>query len=585
MAEIIVNSKSALSINGITYFFYGKLDYHQNSINLEFQNKLGEKEIIYDIKKYIGEGRPINEFGEKTQGDIENFIKKNLINLISDLLNNSNTTLLNYPKNILNIINTQKNKWVENAIIAAFQCHENVHYIIQEDKVKPVEFNSSGVVQESTSWSDGLHQFLQLKHNLKFTSESFTTNYSSNIVYLKSYQNNIIGLTGTFGSLASQEMMREIYNNKLYFVPSAREKRVLPFSDLMPESRQEWIQSTCEDAYLQATVGRGVLIICKTIEDADDIFSYLKKNRQNNTLLRKYTLDNDKNQSKLVNSIEENMILVATNLAGRGMDIKPTEAVENAGGMHVILTFFAENKRIEDQAYGRTGRQGKSGTIRRILNVNDLLLNGYVVNENISNINLQRNEREQIHVKSQNKQIQLINAKDEIFSRFCRQMKRVRKKAKNIVKSDNHCRSRLNIKGLLSDSWYGYTPEKCMKKYYALSLENRWALFLLSLSRDENSLDKIHKIYNRFKKEIDSDIEKNKLIKNANYSVKIANSFMYFMNYSKGAKQFYDYALKLDKNNIQADFGKAWHITYDKKNDYKDRVLKQLKKTVDLINN
>jgi len=71
--------------------------------------------------------------------------------------------------NFKEFVEKQTSKWVNNAIVA-FNYQENIHYIVQEGVIKPVDYKSTGIVQSSTNWSDGLHQFLQIKHSLKMTS-------------------------------------------------------------------------------------------------------------------------------------------------------------------------------------------------------------------------------------------------------------------------------------------------------------------------------------------------------------------------------------------------------------------------------
>ncbi|CAF3422734.1 unnamed protein product, partial [Rotaria sp. Silwood2] len=109
--------------------------------------------------------------------------------------------------------------------ITALFYQENVHYIVHDGLIKPVDYYSTGIVHSSSNWSDGLHQFLQLKHNLKMTSETFTTNFLSNIGYFKKYGSNLCGLTGTLGSeKARQDTVKSAFT---HVNPSAIESNIL----------------------------------------------------------------------------------------------------------------------------------------------------------------------------------------------------------------------------------------------------------------------------------------------------------------------------------------------------------------------
>jgi preprotein translocase subunit SecA len=107
--------------------------------------------------------------------------------------------MLKIPNNFKDFVSNQTPKWIDNAIVA-LNYQENVHYVVHEGLIKPVDFYSTGIVQNSTNWSDGLHQFLQIKHSLKMTSETFTTNFLSNMEYFRRYGCNMFGFTGTLGS-------------------------------------------------------------------------------------------------------------------------------------------------------------------------------------------------------------------------------------------------------------------------------------------------------------------------------------------------------------------------------------------------
>lgn len=121
-------------------------------------------------------------------------------------------------------------KWIGNAVRARYFMHENEQYSIKpttengEDAVVPVDYSNTGVTLKNTVWSYGLHQFVQIKHNLRITPESLTSSCVSNYAYIGKYGNKIFGLTGTLGSKAEQDLLSSIYNVEYARVPTYKTK-------------------------------------------------------------------------------------------------------------------------------------------------------------------------------------------------------------------------------------------------------------------------------------------------------------------------------------------------------------------------
>ncbi|CAF1559641.1 unnamed protein product, partial [Rotaria sordida] len=292
---------------------------------------------------------------------------KNFKIYIRDLIKTS----IKIPKNFVDFVNTQIPKWIDNAIIA-LNYQENVHYIVQESLIKPVDYYSTGIVQSSTNWSDGLHQFLQIKHNIKMTSETFTTNFLSNRGYFTRYGPNLFGLTRTLGSEKAKQILVDVYKVDLVIIPNLRRKQYLSSPDIVAMNETEWLEEICRSTMNESNKERGILIICEIIEHSILITEKLQREYRSSGI-KLYTTNN-KNQEKNIETVYPSEIIIATNLAGRGTDIK-TDQIEKNGGLHVIVTFMPSNKRVEEQAFGRTARQGKRGTGQRILNAASLTHN------------------------------------------------------------------------------------------------------------------------------------------------------------------------------------------------------------------
>ncbi len=133
---------------------------------------------------------------------------------------------------------------------------------------------------------------------------------------------------------------------------------------------------------------------------------------------------NNMNQEREIEKIYPGQIFIATNLAGRGTDIK-TDDIEQFGGLHVIVTFMPSNQRVEEQAFGRTARQGKCGTGQMILNALSL---SQFRDDSTKEIKLLRDEFEIESLNDfQKKELRVIEKKDELFNKFCLLLNKIRK--------------------------------------------------------------------------------------------------------------------------------------------------------------
>lgn len=133
------------------------------------------------------------------------------------------------PNHLKSYAENSVDTWVDNAVYAYFDCNENEKYVIKEkdgeNVIVPVDYQNTGVTLRNTIWSNGLHQFVQLKHNLHLTSETLTTCFISNVGYIKLYKNSMFGMTGTLGSTNEQKMLSKAYNVvsfTFHFVPNSK---------------------------------------------------------------------------------------------------------------------------------------------------------------------------------------------------------------------------------------------------------------------------------------------------------------------------------------------------------------------------
>ncbi|XP_049295318.1 uncharacterized protein LOC125770108 isoform X12 [Anopheles funestus] len=228
--------------------------------------------------------------------------------------------------------------------------------------------NDTGADQGSSQWGEALHQFLQLKHGCKLSMQSLKAVFVSNVTYFKMYK-LLYGLTGTLGSERERNLLKDIHNVAFVTIPTAKPKQFEEYEPIISGEYRTWRNNiTTEVCKLINEEKRSVLIICDTINDAESIKDTLKGMFPNQL----HTYTRDYQEFDIVEGckqLQQGQIIIATNLAGRGTDIRITDALKQSGGLHVILTYLPENIRIEEQAFGRAARSGDKGSGQLIIMV------------------------------------------------------------------------------------------------------------------------------------------------------------------------------------------------------------------------
>lgn len=297
------------------------------------------------------------------------------------------------PQFLESYVDRKLDGWINNAIRARYDYHQNQHYIIDkkdveqqnadaEESIIPLDV-AVGVTQQNTVWT-GLHPFVQIKHNLQITDDSLSSVFIANSEYIKLY-NNISGLTGTLGSKEEREVIKALYKANSTIIPTYKAGQMEYETNLLVAD-DKWLKAIADDAINHAVnQGRAALIVCNTMQDVLEIKAQLIG--INNINVITYMNEHDANKIEEINNgigIEPGTIVIATNIGGRGTDIKLSNEVKENGGLHECTTFIASS-RILKQALGRAGRQGEPGSARIIIkeqNVKELGLN---LNNNFSN--------------------------------------------------------------------------------------------------------------------------------------------------------------------------------------------------------
>ncbi|XP_041820791.1 protein translocase subunit SecA-like [Chelmon rostratus] len=266
------------------------------------------------------------------------------------------------------LVKSKLNVWIKNAFHAQTMTKDH-EYVLESHGVVPVDYSCTGVVENNMKWSDGLQQFLEMKHGSKLSDMTVITNYMSNVGLLQKYGDQIFGITGTLGQQAETETLQKIYKGiKTCQIPSFKRRKLFEVEGVIVDNEKEWIEEICDVVTAQTNptpyrAQRAVLVICETISRAKLLHRALGDKVPN----RKLYINNNMDNAAIMAKLEAAEVIIATNLAGRGTDIQVSEPVKRAGGLFVVQTFLPKNARVEAQAFGRTARQGSPGSAQLIV--------------------------------------------------------------------------------------------------------------------------------------------------------------------------------------------------------------------------
>ncbi|KAK5848271.1 hypothetical protein PBY51_005899 [Eleginops maclovinus] len=273
------------------------------------------------------------------------------------------------PGFLSDLVSSKLKVWIENAFKAQTMTKDR-EYTLEIHGIVPVDYNSTGVVENFTVMSDGLQQFLEMKHQYKLSDMTAVTNYMSNVELFLKYKDQIFGISGTLGQQAETDTLEKIYEGvKTCQIPPFKRRKLFEVEGVIACEEQEWVQEICNVVLAETSLTpfraqRAVLVICETIQQAKDLHLALEKKVPDKKL---YISNNMNNSAIFESKLEAGEVIVATNLAGRGMDLKVSDQVKRAGGLFVLQTFLPKNARVEAQAFGRTARQGSPGSAQLII--------------------------------------------------------------------------------------------------------------------------------------------------------------------------------------------------------------------------
>ena len=177
------------------------------------------------------------------------------------------------PEHLKQFALGQSRCWAQSAFKAMHSFDIGVDYIIQPDQdgndnIYSVDAKSTGSIQKQMVLSNGLHQFLQIKHNIRMTAENLITSYVSNVGFFQRYGTNLYGLTGTIGTEDSQTLLKEVYKINIGFMPTYKKKQLKEVQSEICKTKYDWIEKVADISINEANKGRAVLIINEAIQHA-----------------------------------------------------------------------------------------------------------------------------------------------------------------------------------------------------------------------------------------------------------------------------------------------------------------------------
>ncbi|MBW8828428.1 MAG: DEAD/DEAH box helicase [Burkholderiales bacterium] len=235
------------------------------------------------------------------------------------------------------------------------------HYILAEGKVQIVD-ESTGRVMADRAWEQGLHQLIEVKEGLETTQGRDTLARMTFQRFFRRYY-LLSGLTGTAAESARE--MRRVYGLGVSRIPPNRPSRRQRLPDQLWSGNDARWQAVARDAKAAALRGQPVLVGTRSVEASERVAREFESLGLDHVVLN--ARQDAEEASIVAEAGQPGRITIATNMAGRGTDIKLTPAARESGGLHVILTEFHESPRVDRQLFGRAGRQGDTGTARAIV--------------------------------------------------------------------------------------------------------------------------------------------------------------------------------------------------------------------------
>lgn len=271
-------------------------------------------------------------------------------------------------KNLYDIENASLVHYINQALRANYSMKKDVDYVVQDDEVVIVD-QFTGRLMKGRAYSDGLHQAIEAKEGVTINQETKTLATITFQNLFRMYK-KLSGMTGT--AKTEEEEFRNIYNMYVIEIPTNKEVIRIDAPDLVyatKEAKYKAIINFVKDRYEK---GQPVLIGTIAIESSELISDLLKKAHIPHEVLN---AKNHAREAEIISKIgQQKSVTIATNMAGRGTDIKLSDEIKKLGGLCVVGTERHESRRIDNQLRGRSGRQGDPGYTQFFVSMKDDLM-------------------------------------------------------------------------------------------------------------------------------------------------------------------------------------------------------------------
>lgn len=270
--------------------------------------------------------------------------------------------------NLYSLENAVLSHYLDQALKANYLFEKDVHYVVRDNQVVIVD-EFTGRLSEGRRFSEGLHQALEAKEGVKIQEESQTLADITFQNYFRLYE-KIAGMTGTAQTEATE--FSQIYGLDVISIPTNVPVIRIDQNDLIYKSEREKFNAVIEEIKRANAKGQPVLVGTASIEKSEVLHKLLQNAKIPHSVLN--AKNHEKEAEIIADAGAKGAVTVATNMAGRGVDIKINDEVKALGGLYIIGTERHESRRIDNQLRGRAGRQGDPGESRFFLSLEDNLL-------------------------------------------------------------------------------------------------------------------------------------------------------------------------------------------------------------------
>lgn len=272
--------------------------------------------------------------------------------------------------NLYNLEHTALLHYINSALKANYIMARDVDYVVDEQKDEIVIVDpNTGRLMEGRQWSDGLHQAVEAKENISIKQETVTL---ATITYQNLFRlyDRLSGMTGT--AKTEEEEFLEIYNMYVYEVPTHKEIERKDYPDAIYGTKRAKFKALVDEVEERHKTGQPILVGTIAVETSELISKLMDERHIPHEVLN--AKNNAREAQIIARAGEKGAVTIATNMAGRGTDIKLGEGVKELGGLCVLGSERHESRRIDNQLRGRSGRQGDPGMSRFYVSLEDDLM-------------------------------------------------------------------------------------------------------------------------------------------------------------------------------------------------------------------